>query len=167
MESKKGHLDVVVLERLESKSPVVASSAVDKDESKLESADGNAAPKCNINMNDIKISGREPVNRLAVWCFWDCCICAKGERELAGVEECAVFCARDDVLVVAKAAAAGELMKFLRGLHSLGLGRILCFTWSDGQETRAWVVELGDYHLVGHTFQFRGRAAVGRRIVVG
>jgi hypothetical protein len=167
MESKKGCLDVVVLERLESERPVVASSAVDKDESELEPADGNAVPKCNINMNNIEISGREPVSRLATWCFWDCCICAKGDRELAGIEECAIFCAGDDMLVVAKAAAAGEAIEVLRSVRVFGLGRIHCVTWADGRETRVGVVELGNYFLVGHTLQSRGRGAGGWCIIGG
>ena len=36
-ECKEGRLDVTVLERLESESPVITSSAVDKDEGKFES----------------------------------------------------------------------------------------------------------------------------------
>jgi hypothetical protein len=124
MESEKGRLDVVVLERLESEHPVVASSVVNKDESKLEHANRNAVTTSNINMNDIKIPVRKPVNRLAMRCFWDFCICAKREGELSGIEECKVFCVGDDVLVVTKAAAAGEAMKFLRGVHLFGLGRI-------------------------------------------
>ena len=79
-------------------------------------------------MNNIKIPGREPVNRLAVWCLWECCICAKGERELTGIEKGAVFCAGDDVLVVVKAAAASEAMKFLLGVHLFGFRRIWCVT---------------------------------------
>ena len=162
-----GRLDVVVLERLETKHPVVARSAVDKDESKLESVNGNAVPKCNINVNDIKIPGKEPVDCLAAWCFWDCCICAKGERELVGIEECTIFCAGDDVLVVAKAAAASEAMEFLQSVRLFGLGRIWCVTWADGWEMRVGVVELCNYFLVRHTFQSRGRAAGGWRIVGG
>ncbi len=93
--------------------------------------------------------------------LWDSCISAKGEGELAGIEECAVFCAGDEVLVVAKAAAAGEVMKFLRGVHLFGLGRIWCVAWADRWETRVGVMELGNNLLGGHTFQPRGRAAGG------
>ncbi len=152
MEIEDGRLAVVVLERLESERPVVASSAVNKDESKLVPAGRNAVTKCNINMNNIKIPGRKLVNCLATWCLWDSCISAKGEGELTGIEACAVFCAGDEVLVVAKAAAAGEAMKFLRGVHSFGLGRIRCVAWADGWETRVGVVELGGDLLGGHTF---------------
>jgi hypothetical protein len=106
-----------VLERLESERPVVASSAVNVDESKLVPANRNAVTKCNINMNDIEIPGGKSVNCLAKWCLWDSCISAKGEGELAGIEECAVFCAGDEVLVVAKAAAAGEAMRRMKGVQ--------------------------------------------------
>ncbi len=151
-----------MLERLESKHPVVASSAVNEDESKLVPANRNTVTKCSINMNDIEIPGRKLVNCLAAWCLWDSCISAEGEGELTGIEECAVFCAGDEVLVVAKAAASSEAMNFPRGVHSVGLGRIRCVTWADGRETRVGVVELGDYLLGGHTFQPCGRAAGGR-----
>ena len=156
-----------MLERLESKRPVVASGAVNKDESELVPTDRNAVTKCNINMNDIKIPGGKLVNCLAVWCLWDSCISAKGEGGLAGIEECAVFCAGDEVLVVAKAVAAGEGMKFLRGVHSFGLGRVWCDAWADEWETRVGVVELGNNLLGGHTFQPRGRAAGGRQAFGG
>ena len=148
MEIEKGRLNVVVLERLESERPVVASSAVNEDESKLVPANRNAVTKCNINMNNIEIPGRKLVNCLATWCLWDSCISAEGEGELASIEECAVFCAGNEVLVVAKAAAAGEAMKFLRGVHLFGLGRIWCVAWADGWEMRVGVVELGD-NLLG------------------
>ncbi len=87
-----------MLERLESERPVVASSTVNKDESELEPADRNTVTKCNINMNNIEIPGRKSVNCLATWCLWDSCISAEGERELASIDECAVFCAGDEVL---------------------------------------------------------------------
>ena len=89
------------------------------------------------------------------------------ERGNLPVLRSAPFCAGDDVLVVVKAATAGEAMKFLRGVHSFGLGRIWCVTWADGLETRVGVVELGNYLLVGDTFQYCGRAARGWRAVGG
>ena len=110
-----------MLERLESERPVVASSAVNEDESKLVPADRNAVTKCSTNMNDIEIPGRKSVNCLATWRLRDSCISAEEEGELAGIEECAIFCAGDEVLVVAKAAAAGEAMKFLRGVLLIAL----------------------------------------------
>jgi len=156
-----------VLERLESKLPVVASSAVNEDESEIVPANRNAVTKCNINMNNIKILGWKSVNCLATWCLRDSCISSEGEGELAGIEECAIFCAKDGVLVVAKATAAGEAMKFLQGVRSFGLGRIWCVAWTDGWGTRVWVVELGDDLLGGHTFQPRGRAAGGQQATGG
>jgi len=156
-----------VLERLESERPVVACSAVNEDESELVPADRNAVTKCNINMNDIEILGQKSADRLATWCLRDSCISSEGEGELAGIEECSIFCAGDEVLVVAKATAAGEAMKFLLGVRLFGLGRIWCVAWTDGWGTRVWVVELGDDLLRGHTFQPRGRAAGGQRATGG
>jgi hypothetical protein len=158
-ESEKGRLDVVVLERLESERPVVARSAVNEDESELVPADRNAVTKCNIKINDIEILGWKTVNCLATWCLGDSCISTEGEGELTGIDECAVFCAGDEMLVVAKTTAAGEAMKFLRDVRSFGLGRIRCVAWTDGRGRRVWVVERGDDLLGGHTFQPRGRAA--------
>jgi len=125
---------------------------VNEDESELVPADRNSVTKCNVNINDIEIPGRKSVNCLATWCLRDSCISAEGEGELAGIEECAVFCAGDEVLVVAKAAAAGEAMKFFRGVRLFGLGRIWCVAWTNGWGTRVWVVELGEDLLGGHTF---------------
>jgi hypothetical protein len=153
LKSKKCVLNVVVLEGFKAKRPVVAGGAVDKDESKFVPTGGDAVSKSNIHMNDVEIFSHEPINCLAAGCFRDCSICAEGEGKLTGVKQDAVFCG-NNMLIVAKAATAGEWMEFLRCICSLGLCSIRCVTRSDQQEARVLVVEGGNNLLVGHAFQF-------------
>ncbi len=162
---KKCRLNVVVLERFNTKHPVVAGGAVDKDESKFVPTNGDTVSKSNINMDNVKIFSREPINCLAAGCFRDCSICAKGEGKLTGVKQDPVFCAENNMLIVAKVATAGESMEFLRCTCSLGLRSIRRVTRLDRQEARVWVVEGGNNLLVGHAFQFNWRAALGRDVV--
>ena len=116
-------------------------------------------------MDDVEIFGRESINCLAARCFWDCCICAEGEGKLAGVEQDAVFRAGNNMLIVAKAATANELMEFLRCICLLGLRSIRCVTRPDRREARVWVVESGNNLLIGHAFQFDRGAALGWEVV--
>ena len=99
---------------LRPKRPVVAGGAVDEDEGKLVPTNGDTVSKSNIDMDDVEIFGREPINHLATGSFQDCSICAEGEKKLAGVEQEAIFRAGNNMLIVAKAATAGESMEFLR-----------------------------------------------------
>ncbi len=69
------------------------------------------------------------------------------------------------MLIVAKAATAGESMEFLRCICSLGLQSIRRGTRLDRREARVWVVEGGKDLLVGHTFQFNWGAALGWDVV--
>ena len=64
---------------------------VDKDEGKFVPTNGDAVSKSNMDMDDVKIFDREPINHLAAGCFRDCHICAKGEGKLTGVEQDAIF----------------------------------------------------------------------------
>jgi hypothetical protein len=88
---KKCGLNVVVLEGFKAKRPVVAGGAVDKDESELVPTDGDAVSKSSVDMDDVEIFSREPINCLATGCFQDCSICAEGEGKLTGVMQDAVF----------------------------------------------------------------------------
>ena len=116
---EKCGLNVVVLEGFKAKRAVIAGGAVDEDESKFVPTDGDS--KSNIDMDDVKIFSWEPINSLAAGCFRDCGICAEGEGKLTGVKQDAAFRAGNNMLIVAKAATAGESMKFLRCICSLGL----------------------------------------------
>ena len=116
-------------------------------------------------MDDVEIFGRKLINRLATGCFWGCIICAKGEGKLTDVEQDAVFCAGNNMLIVAKVVTAGELMEFLWCICSLGLQSIRPVTRLDRWEVRVWVVEGGNNLLVGHAFQFNWRAALGWDVV--
>ncbi len=91
-------------------------------------------------MNNVKILSLVPVNRFAVWCFWDCCVHAKGEGKFASVEESAILGRRDDMLVVTKTAADGEAMKFLGGVGGFGVRQVWGITWPNRQETGVRVV---------------------------
>ncbi len=162
---EKCGLNVIVLEGFKAKRPVVADGTVDEDEGEFVPTDRDAVSKSNINMDDVVIFGREPINRLAVGCFQDCHICAEGEGKLAGVEQDAAFCAGNNMLIVAKAATAGESMEFLRCMCSLGLRSIRRVTRPDRREMRVWVVEGGNNLLIGHAFQFDQGAALGREVV--
>ena len=112
-------------------------------------------------MEDVEIFSREPINCLAAGCFRDCSICAKGEGKLTGIKQDTVFCAGNNMLIVAKAATASESMEFLRCICSLGLRSIRRVTMLDRREARVWVVEGGNNLLVGHAFQFNWGAALG------
>jgi hypothetical protein len=112
-------------------------------------------------MDDVEIFSREPVNRLAAGCFRDCSICAEGEGKLAGVKQDAIFLAGNNMLIVAKAATAGESMEFLQCICALGLRSIRRVTRSDRREARVGVVEGGNNRLGGHAFQFSWGAVVG------
>ena len=162
---KKCGLNVIVLEGFKAKRPVVAGGVVNKDEGKCVPTDGDTVSKCNVDMEDVEIFGRELINRLAVGCFGDCSICAKGEGKLAGVEQDAVFCAGNNMLIVAKAATVSESMEFLRCICLLGLQSIRRVTRLDRREARVWVVEGGNNLLVGHAFQFNWGALLGWEVV--
>jgi hypothetical protein len=162
---KKRGLNVVVLEGFKAKRPVVMGGAVDEVESEFVPTDGDAVSKSNIDMDDVEIFSWEPINSLAAGCFWDCGICAEGEGKLTGVEQDAAFRAGNNMLIVAKAATAGESMKFLRCICSLGLRSIRRVTRSDRRGLRVWVVEGGNNLLVGHAFQFNWGAALGWDVV--
>jgi hypothetical protein len=103
-------------------------------------------------VNNVEILSSVPVNRFATWCFWDCCVRAKGEGKFAGVEERAVLGRRDDMLVVTKSAAAGEAMKFLGGVGGFGVRRVWGITWPNLRETGVRVVYRGNYVVFGHAF---------------
>ena len=165
LKGKKCGLNVIALEGFKAKQPVVVGGGVDKDEGECVPTDGDAVSKSNINMDNVEIFGREPINRLAAGCFRDCRICAEGEGKLAGVEQDAVFCAVNNMLIVAKAATAGESMEFLRCICLLGLQSIMRVTRPDRRETRVWLVEGGNNLLIGHAFQFDQGAALGWEVV--
>ena len=74
---EKCGLNVIVLEGFKAKRPVVVGGVVDKDESEFVPTDGDAVSKSNINMDDVEIFSREPINHLTAGCFGDCSICAE------------------------------------------------------------------------------------------
>ncbi len=162
---EKRGLNLVVLEGFKAKCPVVAGGAVDEDESEFVPTDRDAVSKSNIDMDNVEIFSWEPINSLAAGCFRDCGICAEGEGKLTGVKQDAAFRAGNNMLIVAKAATAGESMKFLRCICSLGLRSIRRVTRSDRRGARVWVVEGGNNLLVGHAFQFNWGAALGWDVI--
>ncbi len=64
---------------------------VDKDEGEFVSSDRDAITERDVDMNYVEVFGDEAIDQFTAWCFRDCRVCAKGQGELASVEEGAVF----------------------------------------------------------------------------
>ncbi len=141
VECKECRLDVIVLECFEAERPVVTGRAVDEDEGEFVSSDGDTIAKSDVDMNYVKVFGDEAIYRFATWCFWDCCVCAKGQWELASVEKGTVFASGDDVLVITETAASGKTMKFLRGERCLCFGGVGGVAWTDRRWTGVGVMK--------------------------
>ena len=77
-EGKEGGLNVMVLEGFKAERPVVACGAIDEDECEFVPADRDAVAESNINVYNVEISSREPIDRFATGCLWNCCISAEG-----------------------------------------------------------------------------------------
>ena len=161
-ERQEGCVDVVVLQRLKAKRPVVTSCAVDEDECELKTSDGYAIAKGNVDVDDVEVLRGEAIDGFTARRFGNRCVGPKGKGKFAGVEKSTVFRSRNDVLVITEAAAPGESVEFLRGVRRFGLRRIGCVAWTNRRQAGVGVMERRDNLFFGHAFQFGWR----RRLVV-
>ncbi len=73
-ERHEGGNYIVVVERLESKTPVVASRPVHEDKSVLESTNGKTISKGDVNVDDVEIFRQCAINWLSTCGLGNCCI---------------------------------------------------------------------------------------------
>jgi hypothetical protein len=83
---------------------------VHKNKGIFEAPDRNTIPKCDVDVNNIEVLCQKSFDPFATRGLWDCCIGAKGEWEFPRVEESAILCHQNDVVLVVKTATPGEMV---------------------------------------------------------
>jgi hypothetical protein len=91
-----------MLKRFETKTPIETCRPVHEDEGILESADGHAVAKRNVEMDDVKVFGGRTVDRFPAWSFRDSGIGPYRDGKFTVVEKLAIFGGMDEVPVIPK-----------------------------------------------------------------
>jgi hypothetical protein len=91
-----------MLKRFETKTPIETCCPVHEDEGILESVNGHAVAKPNVEMDDVKVFGGCTVDRLPTWSFTDSGIGPYRDGKFTVVEKFANFGGMDEVPVIPK-----------------------------------------------------------------
>ncbi len=101
-----------MLERFESKRPILLCGAVNKNESIFVTSNQCAISKCDVYVEDIKVTGQRSINCFASWSFGDSCVRVKRDQEFTSVDKVSVFRSIDDMAVVVETTTARDSMRF-------------------------------------------------------
>jgi hypothetical protein len=109
-------------------------------------------------VDNVEVLGRKLIDGFTSSCLGNSCIGAKGEEELPSVAEDTAFGRGDYMLVIPKPTKTGQLMELLQGERCFRVGRIRGVARVDGWEARLRVMEVNLDFVLGHAFEFLGRA---------
>ncbi len=101
-----------MLERFESKSPIKSCGVVDKNESTFVTSNQCTISKCNVCVDNVKVTGQWLIDCFASWSFGDSHVQAKRDQEFTGVDKVSNFRSIGDMAVVAETTTSCYLMKF-------------------------------------------------------
>jgi hypothetical protein len=141
-----------MLEGFQAEGPIVSGGSIDKDQGKFEAPNRDAVAKGDVDVDNVQVLCGETVDGFSTWGFGNCGVGSKGEREFTGINQGAILCSGNNVLVVPKAAASSNAVEFFGSERSLGLRRVGCVTWSDWRQASVWVMQLSDDLVLRHTF---------------
>jgi hypothetical protein len=113
MERKEHCKDVLVLERFESKHPIISCGAVDKNESIFVTSNQCTISKCDVNVDNVKVTGQRSNDGFAFWCFGNSYVQTKRDQEFTSVDKVSIFRCVNDMAVVAEMMTSHDTMKFL------------------------------------------------------
>jgi hypothetical protein len=108
----KSREDAVGRQRFQSKSPIIAGSAIDQYKSIAITPHGNAVPICNIHVNGVKITIGGSIQGRPPFGLRNCSKRTKRHRKLAAINPFSVTANVEDVFVITKFSTAHDAVEF-------------------------------------------------------
>ena len=131
-----------MVEKFETKAPIVASRTINEDKSVLVAPNLQAIAKCDVDVHDVKKFRWCAINGLAVRSLGNRCVRADGRREFTAVNKCTLFGGLDKVPVVSELPTTCYTMQLFRSPCGLSVQRIWGVTWADRWGSLIGVVQL-------------------------